>query len=323
MKTKLLFLFLFFGQLLSAQTFTEVPQAFPFEGVSEGSVAFSDVDGDGDNDLLITGDNWSEEPIAKLYINDGGSFTEAAGTPFDGVVYGSVAFSDVDGDGDQDVLITGWNASFERISKLYTNAGGSFTEAVGTPFDGVVGSSVAFSDVDGDGDQDVLITGRNGTDERISKLYSNEGGSFTEVAGTPFDGVAAGSVAFSDVDGDGDNDLLITGANGLFEPIAKLYTNDGVTSTMDDLLSANSFAFALFPNPTKANKLNVRLHSSKEGLVTIKVIDLKGRLVRQQQKRSVLGQQTFSIDIASLTKGSYFIQLDDGKIRGVRKLLVQ
>ena len=209
--------------------FTEVAGT-PFVGVAQSSIAFSDVDGDGDQDVLITGYNSSNQPISKLYSNDGtGVFTEVAGTPFVGVAQSSIAFSDVDGDGDQDVLITGYNSSNQPISKLYSNDGtGVFTEVAGTPFVGVAQSSIAFSDVDGDGDQDVLITGYNSSYQRISKLYSNAGtGVFTEVAGTPFLGVYHSSIAFSDVDGDGDKDVLITGYNSSYQSISKLYSNDG------------------------------------------------------------------------------------------------
>lgn len=305
-------------------SFTEAVDT-PFASVGASSVAFSDVDGDGDDDVLITGrnGNGSSESTAKLYSNDGGRFTESTGTPFEGVAFGSVSFSDVDGDGDNDVLITGLNASNERIAKLYANAGGRFTEVAGTPFWGVGWSSAAFSDVDNDGDNDVLITGQNGSSALIAQLYTNDGGGFTEVADTLFDGVLYGSVAFSDVDNDGDDDVLITGDKGSFELIAKLYTNDGLTSSRGDLVSANRIEFTLYPNPTQANNLNIRYHSEGNGLITIKVFDLNGRPLRQQQQRSAVGQQTFSVDIASLKKGSYFIQLDDGKVRGVRKFLIQ
>ena len=98
MKSKLLFFFLLFTQTLSAQTFTEV-EGTPFEDVWQSSIAFSDVDGDGDKDVLITGYTYGSSSnglIAKLYTNDGGgSFTEVTGTPFEGVKYGSIAFSDV------------------------------------------------------------------------------------------------------------------------------------------------------------------------------------------------------------------------------------
>lgn len=228
------FLFLFaFSALLRAQTaqFVEMSN-LPFTPAISGSIAFADVDGDGDQDVLITGDDsfGANVQVSELYTNDGsGEYTKVEGTPFDGVDDSSIAFADVDGDGDQDVLITGQNSSSVQVAKLYQNDGaGSFTEVSGTPFDGVLWSSVAFSDVDGDGDHDVIITGRNSVFQLIAKLYTNDGnGVFSLAIGTPFEGVRLGSTSFSDVDNDGDDDVLITGVNGAGVNTAKLYTNDG------------------------------------------------------------------------------------------------
>ncbi|MCB9341330.1 MAG: HYR domain-containing protein [Lewinellaceae bacterium] len=214
--------------------------ANPFEQVRESSIAFADVDGDNDLDLLITGNNTVGEnkpgngsnstpgPVAILYTNDGnGVFTEVTGTPFVGVDRGDVAFADVNGDTYKDVLITGVNASFAKTAKLFTNNGsGVFTEVTGTPFEGVDGSSIAFADVDGDLDQDALITGFNASNQSVSKLYTNNGsGVFTEVTGTPFDAVQLGSIAFADVDGDSDQDVMVTGENNSGLPFSQLYLN--------------------------------------------------------------------------------------------------
>ena len=229
--------------------FTEVIGT-PFHGVHRGSIAFADVDGDNDQDVLITGYS-SVGEISKLYTNDGtGTFTEALGTPFDAVQASSIAFADVDGDNDQDVLITG-HSSVGEISKLYTNDGlGNFTEVIGTPFDAVHASSIAFADVDGDNDQDVLITGASSVGG-ISKLYTNDGtGIFTEVLGTPFEGVSYSSIAFADVNGDNDQDVLITGSLNGFGAISKLYTNDGTGNFTEVLwtpfvsVGGGSIAFA-------------------------------------------------------------------------------
>jgi hypothetical protein len=201
-----------------------------FDSVHRGSVAFSDIDGDLDQDVLITGRNNLNEPVAKLYINDGvGNFVIDNTTPFDQVYESSVAFADIDNDGDQDVLISGFNTGLASVSKLYVNDGlGNFVIDTSTPFDGVYSGSVAFSDVDNDGDQDLLITGVNSSNQRISKLYLNDGtGTFTLIAGTPFEGVDKSAIHFSDVDSDGDPDLLITGRNSSSESVSKLYSNDG------------------------------------------------------------------------------------------------
>ncbi|MEZ4938819.1 MAG: T9SS type A sorting domain-containing protein [Crocinitomicaceae bacterium] len=215
---------------LNAQTpsFTEVTGT-PFENVQNSAIAWADVDGDTDLDVIISGENASNMGSTKLFTNDGnGVFTEVMGTPFTQVYIGSIAFADVDGDTDQDVLITGYDGT-TRIAKLYTNDGsGTFTEVIGTIFDPVSYSDVDFADIDGDLDMDVIIIGENNSAQRVSKLYTNDGsGTFSLVAGTPFDNVFFGSANFVNVDGDTDMDLIIHGLNGAAQPSTRLYKNDG------------------------------------------------------------------------------------------------
>lgn len=223
MKSNLIFSFILCTQLLSAQTFTET---FPFIlGAEGGDIAVADVDGDADLDVLVTGlvslGDDGALSITALHINDGmGNFTEVANTPFENVAYGAIAFADVDGDSDQDVLITGDNNWGVPISKLYMNDGmGNFTEVANTPFEAVSYSIVAFSDVNSDGTPDVIISGFNNLVGQITKLYTNDGiGNFTEVTNTPFEPENR-YIVFADVDGDTDSDVLMD---------TKLYINDGI-----------------------------------------------------------------------------------------------
>ena len=230
MKFKLVVSILFIGQLLSGQVFTESPLRTPIQGFESAILAFSDVDNDGDRDVVISGRNEDSTPQTKLYFNDGnGNFTEILDAPFRQVARGSIVFSDIDGDNDEDVLITGQNTNDQSHSTLYINDGqGNFTEMLFTSFDPVTFSSIAFSDIDSDGDEDVLITGVVGFNTQISKLYTNDGqGNFTEILDTPFEPLYTSSIAFSDVDNDGDEDVLITGKNSSINAVSKLYVNDG------------------------------------------------------------------------------------------------
>ncbi len=230
-----------------AGNFTEVTRT-PFVNVAKGDVAFSDVNGDGAVDLMITGDTGSSA-ITRLYINDGlGNFTAAAGTPFVDVKNSSIAFSDVNGDGTNDVLITGRaNSPLGNISKLYTNDGnGNFTEKLNTPFVPVEEGSIAFEDVNGDTFKDVLITGLDPVGgPNVAKLYINDGlGNFTEDTNAPFLGVFFSSIAFSDVNGNGFQDVLITGFNTSRGNTSILYTNDGLGNFTED--TSSSFAAVQF-----------------------------------------------------------------------------
>ncbi|MCB0839970.1 MAG: T9SS type A sorting domain-containing protein [Bacteroidetes bacterium] len=229
MKSTFLICFLLSAGFLWGQGFLESGNN-SLEGVAEGSIAFSDVNGDSYPDLLITGKNLSLEPVTKLYLNDStGQFTEVSGTPFDAVCFSSVAFADVNGDNFPDLLITGRNQSFEHIAKLYMNDGtGQFSEVMGTPFEGIIEGAVAFSDVNGDTYPDLLLTGGNQFGQPVAKLYVNNGtGQFTENTNAPFVGVYFSSVAFADINHDTYPDVLITGQNSSSNPVMKLYTNNG------------------------------------------------------------------------------------------------
>jgi len=229
MKYTLLLNILVLAQLISAQSFTEALQDPPLTGANGGSVDFADVNGDGYSDLLITGGS------AKLYINDGmGNFTEKMDTPFPLISSSDAAFSDVNNDGHPDAFMMGSILGPEAISKLYINDGlGNFTERLTSDFVGLTYGSVAFEDVDRDGDQDLLTVGYTGADvassgDFVSILYLNDGlGNFTEKENTPFEGVARSAVAFADVNGDGYPDLFTTGTNNSSLPVPKLYINNG------------------------------------------------------------------------------------------------
>lgn len=220
--TTLLFL-LIFHQILSAQSFAE-KTGVPFEPVLASTVNFSDVDGDGDQDVLITGVNRDNLTTAKLYTNDGlGNFTEVLDTPFAGVSDGTAAFLDVNGDTFPDLLLMGSVGGGGGSTKLYLNNGtGQFVEDLDAPFDPLRGGEISVADIDGDGDMDLLLTGRTNDNVNKKEMYTNDGlGNFTKVINPPFDNPDINTITFVDVDADGDPDVVAT------EPALRLFDNDG------------------------------------------------------------------------------------------------
>lgn len=198
-------------------------------GVIDGASAFADVDGDGDEDLVISGESSSGDSTT-LYLNDGnGSFSEDSGQSFAGVASGDVTFADIEPDGDPDLLITG---SYD--TDLYLNDGsGNFSEVTNpvdnsTPLPAVTQSAAAFADVDGDDDQDVFVAGYSSTSSApVGKLFINDGAGVFSESPSGFAGVKLGSVSFADVDGDDDQDLIITGRDASGNNLVTLYENDG------------------------------------------------------------------------------------------------
>ena len=246
-----LFLVLSCSTALMAQNFTELPH-FAFDGVEYSALAFADIDGDGDEDVLITGDRGpapNVDPITILYRNDAGTFIKVQNTPFPDVELGSVAFADIDNDGDQDVVITGEEEDGTLIAKLYSNTFGTFSEVENTPFNGVRYSSIAFADVNGDSYADLLITGEDKNGGHIAEMYiNNTTGGFNEFD-EPFIGVSLGSIAFADIDGDNDQDVLITGQDIFLGGNANLYINDGMgnfTISSDNILNGVYFSSVAF-----------------------------------------------------------------------------
>ena len=225
--------------------------------VSDACIAHADVNGDGLEDLLFVDDDYTSSNIIDTHLymsNPNGIFTENTNYTFPEFAKPVAVFVDVDGDNDQDIVITGRmyiNNNTSNITKIFINDGsGNFSERANTNLPGVYNGSMAVADVDLDGDMDLLITGfTNHMGNNIIKLFENDGaGNFTEVANMPFDPVWESSVAFEDIDNDGDPDLLITGQNNNRAPIAKLYRNVTQTSAINRYKKMN--VLTIYPNPS-------------------------------------------------------------------------
>ncbi len=169
------------------------------------SVYAADVDGDGDLDVLGAAEGIDTIAWWENTAGDGTAWTEhIVSSTFDGAE--SVYAADVDGDGDLDVLGAAYTAGTIAWWENTTGDGSAWTEHIlSSTFNGA--ASVYASDVDGDGDLDVLgvaqfdsivVWWENTAGDGSAWTPHDVGGSFI----TPF------SVHAADVDGDGDVDVL-------------------------------------------------------------------------------------------------------------------
>lgn len=144
--------------------------------VTDGDVAFADVDNDDDMDMFICG--FTSGIISKLFLNNGsGVFTESQ-TSFVGVYSSSVEFADFDKDNDVDLLIVGDKGGSSYIAFIYENDGkGDFSKVSEvsevTNLLAATKVSTGVADIDGDFDLDLYITGSTSL-KRDSKLYINK-----------------------------------------------------------------------------------------------------------------------------------------------------
>lgn len=240
-----------------------------------GGVAIGDVSGDGLPDLFFTGNMMTN----RLYINQGNfvfnDVTNNAGLNTDGYWSTGASMADVNGDGRLDIYVTlsGKPEGEKRYNRLYINNGDSsdindgsgltFTESAlkyNLEDDGLSTHGIFF-DYNKDGRLDLYlvsnsfheVTGlENATgDDRLipdpkgaSKLYRNDGDSFTDVtqqARIYSSIIEFGmSVSVSDLNRDGWPDLYVT--NDFFER-DYLYINNGdgtFTESLEDRIRSMS-----------------------------------------------------------------------------------
>jgi uncharacterized protein YuzB (UPF0349 family) len=203
-----------------SQPFTSVSNPFP--GLGRGAVAFADLDNDGDLDVVMSGQNTAYNPVAKVFMNVNGEFTEVVSSNLRGLYNCALSVADYDHDGLFDVIITGQGVS-GNVTHLYRNTGSmQFQLADSTLYAAGANGDVAFGDYNNDGYADIVLSGN-----WASKLYRTNGdGTFTEVeAGLP--ALNSPSIAWGDYDNDGDMDLLMVGDDG--SASAYVMTNNGGT----------------------------------------------------------------------------------------------
>lgn len=212
------------------------------------SAAWGDVNGDGRLDILMMGITNLEERLLLVYLQ----MPPEAQRPFalayvlPGLSDGDLKLADIDNDGDQDIILSGYDEENNPLSTIYENL--VLTERRFAPLSvnliHVGQSSIAVGDYDNDQDLDLIITGIGSPQEFITRLYRNDGrGNFFPTTDS-FIPLLGASVDWGDYDADGDLDLLYSG--GILTPFLLqgeiyVYQNNGGSFSPDGVTIIGSF----------------------------------------------------------------------------------
>lgn len=231
----------------------------------------------------------------------------------------NIAHGDFDGDGDLDVITTGFTTS--QIVLLRNNGAMAFTPQA---LDVNDAQAVVALDYDNDGDLDVASLNRQLQDDGVS-LYRNDGtGGFTRTlncfqglgSGTPF-GATTG-----DFDLDGRTDIAVVSS---FDSLFVLY-NAGATVT-----GAPPLSVATGPGPSLAPCApNPVVGSGRIGFtlpgrthVRLALFDMQGRrMATLVDKVMEAGRHDAQLVAGALPSGVYLCRLEAGGTARSRKLMV-
>ena len=205
-------------------TFEEVGAELGLDLVHWGSgPAFGDIDGDGDLDLFVGAVVDDPHHLFENRLDESGRFvdvTHESGIRLSARNTVSATFFDYDRDGWVDLFLSHWGNPYGPGRSTQTvwrnNGDGSFAD---TSIEAGVAAGLVeretdwsftpnFSDVDGDGDSDLLMA----ADFRESKVFhNNDDGTFTDATDRRVIQDQAGmGAAVGDYDNDGDMDWFVT-----------------------------------------------------------------------------------------------------------------
>lgn len=314
----------------------EINIQFPF---------FIDFDDDGDVDIIMLNYDYDSEIIEYVYMENTGSDASPAYTNtlipalslFADPAF--LSFIDFDKDGDIDIFAMGEYRNnendFEAKTWFFESSGDDpleFTERSGedNPLDFVKDANyeegifpyqiINFSDLDEDGDTDVVISGMEGLifieDTGIGELPYFEDKSVNG----PFNNLELGylpRVVLMDLDKDGDDDMLVfdyDGGTSYYENLGG--PGEGYSGNQSgplDGLDANSFPeFVIYPNPV-VNEINVQLNNILKGELNYEIVSIGGKVMTNGSIGNTENISEFRISATELDPGYYFLKFKTGE----------
>lgn len=151
----------------------------------------------------------------------------------------------------------------------------------------------------------------------VERFSSNKTSSIESL----IDGIALvnsyGSYISPDCGGTSSNNFFKHGIN----PIKRAGTPLSIATSVVERLSPVS-NFIIMPNPAQG-QATLMISSQETTNLSINVFNTLGEQVQTQQANAILGNQQIQLDLSKLSPNMYFVELNDGAHKVVKKLIVQ
>ncbi|MCR9064623.1 MAG: T9SS type A sorting domain-containing protein [Cytophagales bacterium] len=192
-----------------------------------GEISLSDINNDGLLDLIISGQNTGGH-VLNTYLNSGKNHFDKSSMSFTPLLNPILEVFDINSDGYLDIISSGITSDSSGICEVYMNKEGqSFELIYKDVFEGLNSGDIAHADIDNDGDEDMLILGKDDHEESKTRLYLNlENQNFQLEQDAPFVNVQRGMAHFNDLDGDNAVDLILGGVNNERGSEFRIYWNE-------------------------------------------------------------------------------------------------
>lgn len=281
--------------------------------------AFSDLDGDGDLDMLIGDSNGRVHLFRNIATGSVAQFqleqpniTTTGGAPIDVGQHATPQLFDVDGDGLDDLIIGERNGNVNYYRNVGTQQQAAWTlekDSLG----GVVttvgylltGFSVPFMYFNEDGERELLVGSQSGWIWRYGDIDGNLDGDFTLLDSTWMDirEGARTSIALADMNGNGRLDAFI----GNYRGGVSFYRNGPSWVGVPEHAAPGQLGLLPVPNPADGH-CELRLGESPGSDARLVVLDNTGREVARMAVKDLV----VHIPTAQLPNGVYLLRLEAG-----------
>ncbi len=277
------------------------------------SPTFSDLDGDGNKDLIV-GD---ADGKVHFFTNNGGNF-QITNPNYQNIDVGQFAqpqIIDVNRDGLNDLIIGEQDGTINYLPNSGTTTNAIFDTII-TNWGGVDVDqsyiSTGFSNptlYDSSGFYQLFVGSFSGNIYQFTNIDNNLNGQFTAVNSTSsniWDG-GKSALALADINNDNNPDMIVGNLSGgiSFFSSDTLLTDTTITNVSNQ---TKNIDFTIYPNPAETN---FTIKSSETGTVTIK--NLLGNTIYNKKKT----EDVLKINISQFSKGIYVVLF-----KGLNKKLV-